>query len=276
MKILAFVAAVTCTLATAGWFLFGSNFGSVLDTAFARTRTEMNLKLGEDFRLDQATMELKNADQEIVEQQRRVAELRVSCDELKDEVQTLSARHKQQVKMFHALDDALSRSGNGTRPVAFRSQMVDPNALNTEIQSCSMQVKTTTQRLEVRKQLLKTRLAALDQASGFLSDIKKRRDRVQLAIETSRIDLESVRLLQQASGTDIDASALASAENLAREVSRELRIQRETTNLATEGRIPNSLMDTAPSMVVDEVRQMLRNESDAPTSANMSDLAFNN
>ena len=96
----------------------------------------------------------------------------------------------------------------------------------------------------------------------MLREIRTRRERVALTIENGRIDLESVRLLQASTGHDVKASALANAEEFARAVSKELRVQREVVTVHGEARTGMSLTDVSPSDAVHELRSRLRGEDE--------------
>ena len=112
------ISAATCLL---GWFLFGSEATSVLETSLARTRDEVGSKLSHEFRVDQAELQLKSADEEIARQEKRVAELRVQCRELSDEVDDLRAKVDSGETEFVQLDEvrrvqaALDRLGRPAR-----------------------------------------------------------------------------------------------------------------------------------------------------------------
>lgn len=245
-----------------GWLLFGPDLPVVMDTAIARTRSDVKDTLGSEFRLDQAAQQLSRADEEILEQENRVAELRVSCRDLKEEVRSLSQSVKKTEKEFIALDHAWQRSGEGTRAVSYRSRMTDPAVIDESLQRVALKATSFKSRLETRNQVLENHTQALEQADRMLREIRTRRERVALTIENGRIDLESVRLLQASTGHDVKASALANAEEFARAVSKELRVQREVVTVHGEARTGMSLTDVSPSDAVHELRSRLRGEDE--------------
>lgn len=269
-----FAAIVTVTLLAAaglGTLLFGSDLPLVVDTAIVRTQNDVKESLGTEFRLDQATQQLTRADQEITEQEARVAKLRVSCRELGEEVRNLTQAVKSHEREFAALDDAWQRTGDGTRAVAYRSQLTNPDTIGEALHRAALQITSYNNRLATREQVLSNQTAALEKAERMLQEIRTRRERVALAIDNSRVDLESVRLLQSAVGTDVDASALAAAEELARELSHDLQVQREIVTVQDEGRILPSMTEVDPYEAVEEVRARLRGAR--PTSEPLASAA---
>lgn len=255
--------ALTLTIAAAtllglGSLLFGSSLPSVVETAIVRTQSDVQGALGTEFRLDQAAQQLAKADVEIAEQEARVAKLRVSCRELGDEVESLTQAVRTQEREFAALDDAWQRTGEGTRAVAYRSQITPPDAIDEALHRSALQIKSYNNRLATRQQVLANQASALSKAEQLLQEIRTRRERVALAIDNSRVDLESVRLLQSAVGTDIDASALAAAEGFAQDLARDLSIQREVISIRDEGRVLPSLTEVDPREAVEEIRAQLR------------------
>lgn len=263
MRLTVILVLSLATVTGLGWVLFGSDLPVVMDTAIARTRSDVKDTLGSDFRLDQAAQQLTRADEEILDQESRVAKLRVSCRDLEKEVGTLSqALHKSE-RDFVALDNAWQRSGEGVRAVSYRSRMMDPAVIDESLQRTALRATSFKSRLETRKQVLANHSLALEKADGMLREIRTRRERVALTIENSRIDLESVHLLQASTGTDVNASALASAEQFVRELSKELRVQREIVTVHGEADGGMSLSDVDPRDAVHELRVKLRQTGDA-------------
>jgi len=254
MKFITTTVAALAVVTTLGWLLFGGELGSVVETSLSRTRTGMGSNLSHEFRADQAELQLGAADQEIGEQEKRVAELRVHCRELAHEVEDLQAGLELANDEFVQLDQAWARTGNGARPAAFRSSLTAPEDIQTELERVALRITANTSRLEGRRNVLTNQRAALEQAESMLRDIRSRRERVALAIESSRIDLESVRLLQSATGSDVDASSLAAAEELAMELARELSIEREYVAIQGQGRTAPRITDVSGVQAIDRVR----------------------
>jgi hypothetical protein len=221
------------------WLIFGSSLGSVIGTAMDRTRTTIEQELGDEFQLDRAQRELERAEEQIARQRVRVAELRVGCAELEEELTEGRLRQRHLKESFRGLDDAWSRSDEGRRYVALEGEMVGGAHLHSEVVKTANTLRQQSATLDMQGQLLATRRSSLEVAERHLREIDQRRQAVALALETSRVDLECVRLLQQATGRDVEASALASAEEITRSVGRELRVQREMANLAA----PNPTLD---------------------------------
>ena len=257
MKTFKCVLIIVVFGAIGGYFLFGDSMISVGETVLHRTRTNMTKELGEGFRLDQAEMELSKADGAIHEQRRRVAELRVGSTEYNDEISSLSSRLDRMKVAFKSLDEAWERSGSGLRPVSVRGKLTQPVEIQSELERVAATIQKDMATLENRKQVQQARGEALRQATSHLTEIQRRRERVQLALDTSRVDLECVRLLQEAVGTDVNASELASAEGIVRQVSRELKVQRETANLGITSDVLQDLLQQQPNEAVDQVRAML-------------------
>lgn len=230
---------------------------SVGETMLHRTRANMTKELGEGFRLDQAEMELSKADDAIHEQRRRVAELQVGSTEYSDEIARLTSRIDRSKVAFRTLDEAWERTGSGLRPVSVRGKLTQPIEIQSELERVAATIQKDMATLENRKQVQQARSEALKQATSHLNEIQQRRERVQLALDTSRVDLECVRLLQEAVGTDVNASDLALAEGIVREVSRELKVQRETANLGIKSDVLQDLLQQQPNEAVDQVRAML-------------------
>jgi len=248
------ISAATCLL---GWFLFGSEATSVLETSLARTRDEVGSKLSHEFRVDQAEVQLKSADEEIARQEKRVAELRVQCRELSDEVGDLKARVDSAETQFVQLDEALARTGGGARPVAYRSRLTPAADLENSLERVALTITASASRLEARNAVLESQQAALDTAEQMLHEIRSRRERVAMAIESSRIDLESVRLLQSANSEDVDASSLAAAEALATELAHELSVEREFMVIRDGASRPADLTTLSSKDAVAQVRNRL-------------------
>jgi hypothetical protein len=101
--------------------------------------------------------------------------------------------------------EALARTGGGARPVAYRSRLTPASDLENSLERVALIITASTSRLEARNAVLESQEAALETAEQMLREIRNRRERVAMAIESSRIDLESVRLLQSATGEDVDA-----------------------------------------------------------------------
>ena len=254
MKIITTTVAALAVVTTLGWLLFGGELGSVVETSLSRTRTGMGSNLSHEFRADQAELQLGAADQEIGEQEKRVAELRVHCRELTSEVEDLEAGLELANDEFVQLDQAWARTGNGARPAAYRSRLTDAEEIQTDLERVALRITANTSRLEGRRNVLTNQRTALEQAESMLRDIRGRRERVALAIESSRIDLESVRLLQSATGSDVEASSLAAAEELAMELARELSIEREYVAIQGQGRTAPRITDVSGVQAVDRVR----------------------
>ncbi|MDB4775581.1 hypothetical protein OAG62_00505 [bacterium] len=257
MRLTVVLVLSLATVTGLGWFLFGSDLPVVMDTAIARTRNDVKDTLGSEFRLDQASQQLGRADEEILDQEARVAELRVSCQDLKEEVGTLSQAVNKAERDFVALDAAWQRSGEGTRAVSYRSRMTDPAVIDETLQRTALRATSFKRRLETRQQVLANHAQALEKADRMLREIRTRREKVALTIENSRIDLESVRLLQASTGTDVRASALANAEQFARDLSKDLRVQREVITVHGEVDSGFTLADSDPTETVDQLRAEL-------------------
>ena len=266
MTRIAIALVLTITSATGlGWLLFGSDLPVVVDTAIARTRDDMKTTLGSEFRLDQAAQQLEQADGEIREQEARVAELRVSCRDLETEVTTLKQALVKTEKDFLSLDDAWQRSGEGVRAVSYRSRMTPPMVIGESLERSALKATSYKSRLDTRSQVLDNHTLALAKADQMLRQIRTRRDKVALTIENSRIDLESVRLLQASTGHDVNTSALVNAEEFALAVSKDLRVQREIVTVTGEADAGVSLAEIAPADAVQELRTRLRGEGDPPS-----------
>ena len=257
MRLTVILVLSLATVTGFGWVLFGSDLPVVMDTAIARTRNDVKDTLGSEFRLDQAGQQLGRADEEILDQEGRVAELRVSCQDLKEEVRTLSQAVEKAERDFVALDTAWQRSGEGVRAVSYRSRMTDPAVIDESLQRTALRATSFKRRLETREQVLANHSLALEKADRMLREIRTRREKVALTIENSRIDLESVRLLQASTGNDVHASALANAEQFARELSKDLRVQREVVTVHGEVDSGYSLADADPSETVHQLRAEL-------------------
>ena len=145
------ISAATCVL---GWLLFGSEATSVLETSLARTRAEVGSKLSHEFRVDQAELQLDSADEEIQQQEKRVAELRVQCRNLSDEVTDLRGKVDSAETEFVQLDEALARTGGGARPVAYRSRLTPASDLESSLERVALIITASTSRLEARSAVL--------------------------------------------------------------------------------------------------------------------------
>ena len=104
MKFITTTVAALAVVTTLGWLLLGGELGSVVETSLSRTRTGMGSNLSHEFRADQAELQLGAADQEIGEQEKRVAELRVHCRELASEVEDLEAGLELTLRSEQLLD----------------------------------------------------------------------------------------------------------------------------------------------------------------------------
>lgn len=231
--------ACVAMIAALSWFVFGSSMSSVIGTALDRTKLSIEQELGDEFQLDRAQREIERASEQIARQRVRVAELRVGCSELHEQIVESRSEQEHLKDVFLGLDDAWARSDDGRRYVAFQGKMVGGELLQEEVLRTATKLRQSSATLEMKNQLLETRKSSLKVAERHLREIDQRRQKVALALETSRVDLECVRLLQQATGHDVEISALASAEEITRSVGRELRVQREMANLET----PSATLD---------------------------------
>lgn len=257
MKIISTTICTSAALCLFGWLLFGSNIDSVVKTSLARTRSGVESKLSHEFRVDQAELQLKEADGEISRQEKRVAELRVQCGELARDVTDLRAKVEVSETEFVHLDEALVRTGGGARPVAYGSRLTAPEDLKADLERVAFTITAATGRLAARLTVLESQQASLDKAEQMLRDIRNRRERVALAIGNSRIDLESVRLLQSASGHDVDASSLAAAEALATELAHDMSVEREFMAIQDHGAFAAGLTTMSSAQTVAQVRDRL-------------------
>ena len=242
-------------ISVASWFVFGNSIGSVVGTALDRTRSTIEQELGDEFQLDRAQRELDRAQEQIARQRVRVAELRVGCEELEKDIAAKRSEQRHLKDVFLGMDDAWSRSDDGRRYVAFQGEMVGGHALKSELMQVANKLRQTSVTLDMKSQLFETRKASLEVAERHLREIDERRQVVAMALETSRVDLECVRLLQQATGRDVEVSALASAEEITRSVGRELRVQRELANLGSAESV-NSLLEGSDHLSLARARDI--------------------
>lgn len=254
MSIFRNVIGVLVVLGLVGVFLFGDNLLSVMQTSVERARSAVGAELSPGFRLDQAAGALREADQEVQEQRRRVAELKVSCEDLTGEVELLDDQLTSAKGTFRRADEAYARTGGGIRTVSLGGSEFNAPEIRSELERAALQVRATQSKIDTRKRLKGLRVKAYEQAEHHMFEIQKRRDRVALAIETSRIDLESVRLLQSAVGQDVAASSLADAEVLTKQIAKELRVDRELAMMGYDGRAVAAYLDTDLDAAVAEVR----------------------
>ena len=105
---------------------------------------------------------------------------------------------------------------------------------------------------------LQEALAMVLEAKKQLASIQQRLGKLELALETSRVDAECVRLLNASVGTDVDASQLAFAEDVLKDVDRDLRQQRVALNMMSGqpgselvhmGVDPEALVDGALALI---------------------------
>ena len=260
MKYIKSIVITVVVSMIAGWLLFGASLKSVAETAIHRARADVRSNLGDDFKLSQAEVELSKADGDIKAQQKRVAELRVSVQEQHEEIDRLQQAVQGQEQSFQTLDAAWSRTGEGTRAVAVRGQFTEPQVIQAQLANVAAHIKKNRTSLDARSQLMGAREQALQQAEKHLVQIQQRRNRVEVALEMSRVDFECVRLLQDSIGNDVDASSLAAAEKITNEVAHDLRVQREAANLSYEDYSTGAdltLIEQSSDQNIAEVRAML-------------------
>ncbi len=248
---------IVATLVAAGVLFFGGDFMSIADTVWQRTQNAAADALSLDFQLDRAQNELAKSATQIEDQKLRVAELDVACGDLEREVDKLSVQLRENKRAFIRLDDAYEAAEFGGRSTVYRGVAVEAHDIREQRELTANRVKETTRIAELKTQLLQSRLQALSQARAHLRRISTRYQEIQLAVETGRIDLECMRLLEQSVGRDVDASHLAAAETLTEEVSRQLRIHRIVLNANLNP--ANVIMegDLGNIELVEEVRAMV-------------------
>lgn len=241
------------------YFFFGSMNGITTAGKALQNRAENYVAsgLGDEFRLDQAEAALEEARDQLGAQASRVAGLTVDCEDTQEEVEQYTTQFESASEHLRALHLATQRA-RPDRPTYFHAKAYTIEELNDAMQPQALVVHELNSRLSMKRELLQMRQTALGEAKKQLGNIQQRLAKLELALETSRVDAECVRLLNESVGTDVDASQLAFAEDVLKDVDRDLRQQRVALNmmsgqpgseLVNMGVDPEALVDGALALI---------------------------
>ena len=239
--------------------LFGTSVFSIAGTAIDSTREGVSRSLGEEFRINQAAYELESSKKSLKVQRTRVSKFRVSCDDIRSEISQRRNRLAKLRRVFDSIDDAWARSSHGSNAVTYNGVSLKGADMRRLLERSASEVDAARTQLASRENLLKVRLDALLKAESMLSKYERRFDRVEMAIESSRFDLESVRLMQESSTSELDRTALTEAESLVIEVSEDLRILRELENINSRSEFIEDHAQGPVGDVVERVRTQSEN-----------------
>ena len=241
------------------YFLFGSTNGITTAGKALQNRAENYVAsgLGDEFRLDQAEAALEQAREQLGAQASRVAGLTVDCEDTQEEVDQYSAQFETASEHLRALHLAAQRA-RPDRPNYFQAKAYTNEELHDAMEPQALVVHELNSRLSMKRELLQMRQTALVEAKKQLGNIQQRLAKLEIALETSRVDAECVRLLNESVGTDVDASQLAFAEDVLKDVDRDLRQQRVALNMISDqpgselvnmGVDPEALVDGALALI---------------------------
>ncbi len=218
-----------------GALLFGRDLSSVAETALMNTRASAEDFLGLEFQVDRVRKTLQDSNQEMKDQQRLVAELRVSIQDLENEIQGLEAKengHRAQVKRLVAL---FEQSGNGARDIRMNNEQEGVKSgveVERALQSQVASLQGVQNALQMRKAVLAEYKLSFSKGLAFVGQQKQRKDELQMALNTADLELDSLKMREAASSLNLEGSgSLAKAATLLGGLGHEIDVRLATLDI---------------------------------------------
>lgn len=226
MNLLKTITILTISVTAAGALLFGGTFIDIADTAWRRTTEAAHDALGQDFELDMVETQLGEQSERIAEMRTRIAGLQVSCEDLRSELEHLTEERRSSLSALRSLTAAYEATGLGERAAVLNGRTINPEVVAADLRRTTARSDLLAQSLEIKTDLLQRRESALSQARNALDQFVGRHQRLEVALESRRIDLESVRLLQEQTPEIDDGSQLDEIQERLDRVGKEIRVNR--------------------------------------------------
>ena len=245
-------------LCAIGALLFGRDLPSIAGTALMNTRESAEDFLGLEFQVDRVRQTLQGSNQEMKEQRRLVAELRVSIQDLEVEIQQLESKEGGHRAQVQRLVELFEQSGNGARDIRIDGESGDVKSgveVEQALQSQVASLQGVQKALEMRRAVLAEYKLSFSKGLAFVGQQKQRKDELQMALNTADLELDSLKMREAASGLNLEGSgSLAEAANLLSGLGHEIDVRLATLDLGEnpyediflEGRVnPDVLMNQA-------------------------------
>ena len=241
-----------------GFLLFGSSLFDAMGILVDNTRETVNENLSDSFRIDQAEKRLEDAKSSIASQQERVSELRVSCDNLSELIETTGLQLHQMQDKFIEIDESWVRSNKGAHEVLVAGVMLSGFDLRRALELAASGVNMLTDKHDGLESLLASQQKTLLQKEKHLAKMQRRYDRAAMSIESSRFDLEYAMLLQETLIGDVSEHELEQVEKVIDEVGKNIRVKLEVGEMVeTSQRIITSIYEDSEGLV-----ENIRNRSE--------------
>jgi len=242
------LAAVALLLG--GFLLFGSSLFDVMSILVDNTREKVNDTLSDSFRIDQAEKKLEDAKSSIASQQERVSELRVSCDDLSEMIESTGLQLHQMRNKFVDIDESWIRSNEGAHEVLVGGTMLSGFDLRRALELAASEVNMLTVKHNGLGTLLASQQKTLFQKEQYLAKMQRRYDRAAMSIESSRFDLEYATLLQATLIGDVSENELEQVETVIDEVAKNIRVKLEVGEMVeTSERIATAIYEDSEDLV---------------------------
>lgn len=222
-------------LCAIGALLFGRDLFSVAGTALMNTRASAEDFLGLEFQVDRVRKTLQDSNQEMQEQQRLVAELRVSIQELEEEILKLESKEDGHRDQVQRLVELFEQSGNGARDIHLNNGSGDVKSgveVERALQSQVASLQGVQSALKMRKAVLAEYKSSFSKGLAFVGQQRQRKDELQMALNTADLELDSLKMRESASGLNLEGSgSLAEAASLLNGLGHEIDVRLATLDI---------------------------------------------
>lgn len=253
MKTIKTISLLLATASVLGYLLLGSTFGRVVDTAWRNTSEAAEAAIPLEFELDMLETDLADAGGDLEERRQRVAELTVACEDLRQEILALEDQESRSLARLREVTSAYEATGFGFRPAVHGGEQLMPVKTAADLRVASAKTQQIRQGLELKRELLARREAALEQGQAAIAQFAMRRQELQIALESRRMDLESTVLMDEVAIVPTSDGALGQVEDRLAEVGRRIRVAR----VAAESRAQDPSAELPEMAVEDVYRQAL-------------------
>jgi hypothetical protein len=245
MKTIKTISLLLAAVSFVGYLLLGSTFGRVVDTAWRNTSEAAEAAIPLQFELDMLEADLDDAGGDLEERRQRVAELTVACEDLRREILSLEDQESRSLARLREVTSAYEATGFGVRPAVHGGEQLMPVRTAADLRVASAKTQQIRQGLELKRELLARREAALEQGQAAIASFAMRRQELQIALESRRMDLESTVLIDEVAIVPSADGALGQVEDRLSEVGRRIRVAR----VAAESRAqdPSAVLPDVPA-----------------------------
>jgi len=235
-KLIRWTALGLVLLGGLGYLAFGSSFTSYGKGFLSRVQSEAQEMVPLELELDRAQVALRDAESQIADNRKLHAETAVSVEDLESEIQQLDRRKEESLTGLRLLREAFDATGRGSRQVAlYRGRRVEADDVARRLRAAVVRGEALQQQLAMKQELLEARRRHLEDLEATLLAAESQRDRLQIQLETRRVELECAHLAGAASATVGTPTGLAEAKSALDRVDREVRVMKRLTGLtATE------------------------------------------